>query len=297
MSKPAVTLKSTVQPQALTYQQLDDNFTNLRDATISLTAGTAGTAVVSDLNGNITLVAGTGVTLTGDNTAKTIVIDSSAGGNSYSTLVPDTGGTLTAAAPNSTLRVSTGPGLGTFGGTSVVNGVTVDNLLISVQAAQTVIQSVTNTTNGANINFPNGSIFISRYNLKRAADINNDAAAVVDISSAADSATLSSSTALRNAVSSVTVIVDAFIGGFDGLQPLLSVQKQKLVFTTDSAGGTFDIVVQDSDNNTVPTMFTDGIKTCDRDGTTYILEVHCITPTQTGRPHSQKYFMELLPYA
>jgi hypothetical protein len=44
-----------------------------------LTAGTGGTAVTADLNGNITLVAGTGVTLTGDNTAKTITVTASGG--------------------------------------------------------------------------------------------------------------------------------------------------------------------------------------------------------------------------
>jgi hypothetical protein len=78
MAKPAIT-KRSVKEAALTYNELDTNFQNLADATISLTAGTAGTQVTSDLNGNITLVAGTGVTLSGDNTAKTITINSSAG--------------------------------------------------------------------------------------------------------------------------------------------------------------------------------------------------------------------------
>jgi hypothetical protein len=80
MAKPAVTLRSSTAPTPLTYAQLDTNFTNLRDATISLTAGTGGTQVTSDLNGNITLVAGTGITFTADNTAKTITINSAAGG-------------------------------------------------------------------------------------------------------------------------------------------------------------------------------------------------------------------------
>lgn len=78
MAKPSITTRAS-KGAALSYSELDANFTNLQDATLTLTAGTGGTAVTADLNGNITLVAGTGVTLTGDNTAKTITINSSGG--------------------------------------------------------------------------------------------------------------------------------------------------------------------------------------------------------------------------
>lgn len=80
MAKPSITLRSSTAPSPLTYAQLDQNFTNLQNATISLDAGTGGTTVTTDLNGKITLVAGSNVTLTGDNTAKTVTIASSAGG-------------------------------------------------------------------------------------------------------------------------------------------------------------------------------------------------------------------------
>lgn len=79
MTKPTIT-KRSVKGAALTYAELDSNFDNLRDATITLRAGTGGTQVTADLNGQITLVAGTNVTLTGDNTAKTITIDATGGG-------------------------------------------------------------------------------------------------------------------------------------------------------------------------------------------------------------------------
>jgi hypothetical protein len=79
VTKPSVTTHA-VKAAPLTYTELDTNFTNLRDATLSVTAGTGGTQVTADLNGNITLVAGTGITLTGNNTNKTIVIDSESGG-------------------------------------------------------------------------------------------------------------------------------------------------------------------------------------------------------------------------
>jgi hypothetical protein len=75
MTKPVI-VKRLVKGSALTYAEHDLNFQNLADATITLTAGTGGTGVVSDLNGNITLVAGAGITLTGNNTAKTITINS-----------------------------------------------------------------------------------------------------------------------------------------------------------------------------------------------------------------------------
>lgn len=80
MTKPAITLRNT-KGSALSYDELDANFTNLKDATVTITGGS--TAVTADLNGNITLVAGTNVTITGDNTAKTITINSSGGSGSW----------------------------------------------------------------------------------------------------------------------------------------------------------------------------------------------------------------------
>jgi hypothetical protein len=79
MAKPAIT-KRAVKAAALTYAELDTNFQNLADATYSVTGGSGGTKVTADLNGNITLVAGTNVTLTANNTAKTITINSTGGG-------------------------------------------------------------------------------------------------------------------------------------------------------------------------------------------------------------------------
>lgn len=78
MAKPTIT-KRVTKGAALTYSELDTNFQNLADATVTITGGS--TAVTADLNGNITLVAGTNVTITGNNTAKTITINSSAAGS------------------------------------------------------------------------------------------------------------------------------------------------------------------------------------------------------------------------
>jgi hypothetical protein len=86
MAKPAIT-KRVTKGSALSYSELDTNFQNLADATVSLTAGSGGTAVSTDLNGNITVVAGTGISLTGNNTAKTLTITNTGlGGNSFETI-------------------------------------------------------------------------------------------------------------------------------------------------------------------------------------------------------------------
>jgi hypothetical protein len=73
MAKPTIVTRLG-KGSELTFQEGDDNFTNLRDATISIKAGTGGTSVSSDLNGELTLVAGTGISLSGNNTAKTITV-------------------------------------------------------------------------------------------------------------------------------------------------------------------------------------------------------------------------------
>jgi hypothetical protein len=77
MAKPAITLRAT-KGAALTYAELDTNFSNIKDATVTITGGS--TAVTADLNGNITLVAGTNVTITGNNTSKEITISATSGG-------------------------------------------------------------------------------------------------------------------------------------------------------------------------------------------------------------------------
>jgi hypothetical protein len=92
MAKPAVTLRGT-KGTPLTNDELDTNFENLRDATITLQADTSGTNVVAELNGTITLVAGSGITLAGDNSTKQITVTNSFGSgtlNSDSIQIGDT---------------------------------------------------------------------------------------------------------------------------------------------------------------------------------------------------------------
>lgn len=60
MTKPVVTLRNT-KGSALSYSELDTNFQNLRDATITVSDGTNSKAI--DLNGTITFTAGSNITI------------------------------------------------------------------------------------------------------------------------------------------------------------------------------------------------------------------------------------------
>ena len=88
MTKPVITTRAG-KGSALTWTEGDTNLTNLRDATVTIKAGSAGTDVVSDLNGTVTLVAGTNVTLSGNNSTKEITINA-AGGSGITDVVQDT---------------------------------------------------------------------------------------------------------------------------------------------------------------------------------------------------------------
>jgi hypothetical protein len=107
MAKPSIT-KRSVKAAALTYAELDTNFQNLADATVSLTAGTGGTQVTIDLNGNITLVAGTGISLSGDNTAKTLTITNTSAQNLFSTIAVAGQSNVVADSSSDTLTLVAG---------------------------------------------------------------------------------------------------------------------------------------------------------------------------------------------
>ena len=109
MAKPTI-IKRNTKGSALTFSELDTNFQNLDDATISLKAGTAGTAVSSDLNGTITLVAGSGITLSGNNTTKEITITTTESQNLFQTVVAGST-SLVADAVTDTLTLSGGNGI------------------------------------------------------------------------------------------------------------------------------------------------------------------------------------------
>lgn len=151
MTKPAITKRGT-KAAALTYTELDTNFQNLADATVSVTAGSGGTQVTSDLNGNITLVAGTGITLSGNNTAKTITITSSAaGGDLINDTSPQLGGNLDVngfditAATNQPITIA-GVGSGSIFLTPDTGTIFLDSNTVKVGKADTNVLVELNST-------------------------------------------------------------------------------------------------------------------------------------------------------
>lgn len=171
MTKPALTLKS-VKTTPLTQNELDTNFTNLRDATFTLTADTGGTSVVSDLNGVITLVAGAGMSITGNNTTKTITLTASGLGGSNSVEIGGEDTSDVVFAPPSgyeakdAVFTTDGFTLGSQVGANVITGDS-DSLTLKVRAAAYASSAWTDnegTDDGASITIDNDNILIEVTN-------------------------------------------------------------------------------------------------------------------------------------
>lgn len=105
MAKPQITTR-TGKSLALTYEELDANFENLQNATISVAAD--GNTITLDLNDTLTLTPGDNISF--DVSGNSVTINGAAGGTSdinyYGTIAGDSG-SATADAPNSTFNITT----------------------------------------------------------------------------------------------------------------------------------------------------------------------------------------------
>lgn len=127
MAKPVVTLRNTLG-RSLTFTQVDTNFENLRDATITVND------LVLDLNDTLNIEAGSGVTITTDNPStgdKTLTISSTESQNLFNTIATD-GTSVVADGTTDTLTLAGGTGITTSGdsGTDTVT-FTLDNTAVT----------------------------------------------------------------------------------------------------------------------------------------------------------------------
>ena len=106
MAKPLITFRSDTDPYPLTYTELDTNFQNLRDATISVSDST-NTAVL-DLNDTLNVVGSGGATVSVNPATKTLTVSTADTVNAFQTIAVSGQSNIVADATNDTLTLVAG---------------------------------------------------------------------------------------------------------------------------------------------------------------------------------------------
>lgn len=129
MTKPVIVTRES-KGNALTWQEGDANFTNLRDATFGITDGTI--TIANDLNSAVTITSGTNVNVVLDSGTNTVTINSVPSirtFNLFGTLVPTTG--TVRWYPNSTINITSGYlTVGTSSPTDIVLRININNSIV-----------------------------------------------------------------------------------------------------------------------------------------------------------------------
>lgn len=121
MALPSITTRSA-KGSALTFSEADDNFTNLRDAVISVTDGVSSTDI--NLNSAITFAAGTGISVSESN--GTITVTNTVSDTDTTNFNIGDGSTSFNVSDSETINIAQGSGIGVSVNTGT-NTLTISN--------------------------------------------------------------------------------------------------------------------------------------------------------------------------